>query len=574
MKEVLEENFGGEQMNLAGINIRPNGRPMNRFTNAYMLVYIRESELDQVLAPVTEHDIPRHLAERIEDEVRIREQRRKEKEEQHLYMKTLIASDDTFKANTGFDFVNFEEKDAIENRLIVTRVRKDQLFGDFRQELAENIGLSSTDFRLWLMVNRQNRTVRIDMPIPDEENASTMDEVRQKYATNQATLRFYMERGDTFDEQGLAVFPSSTDGILIFIKHFQPEHQIIHGVGHLYVRKDAKVNSVLNALKEMIGYGEEEEISIYEEIKANMIDPVDFHYTFAQAELQDGDILCVQKKLTAEEENSVVSGGGLTKVDEFMNYELGKVLVGFAPLTPDESSPGLSLILHKEMGYEEMAARVAMELNVDPKKLRLINPYVQGSRAAPPKRFAGMKLGKLLQNAYTTGVAQKPRFYYEKLDVSLEEIESKCSVTVTVCTPTLKDLQIVDVLLPKDSGIADLLSALVAKGVQFQSQTGTRNVRIFNEIDGKFDKEFNDKLWREAVSTRPVVKVYAEEIPEEEADMDDNDVFIGVFHFQRTPNRTHSVPFKFVLKEVSFTFSYCTWSLFLTNEVSTNRMNH
>lgn len=62
-KEVLEENYGGEALNgLPPTAQRNQVRAMKRFTNAYMLVYIRESAIDEVLAPFTEEDTPPHLS--------------------------------------------------------------------------------------------------------------------------------------------------------------------------------------------------------------------------------------------------------------------------------------------------------------------------------------------------------------------------------------------------------------------------------------------------------------------------------------------------------------------------------
>ena len=63
-REVLEENYGGEVLNgYVAPGQRQQVRTMKRFTNAYMLVYIRESAIDEVLAPFTEADTPPHLSE-------------------------------------------------------------------------------------------------------------------------------------------------------------------------------------------------------------------------------------------------------------------------------------------------------------------------------------------------------------------------------------------------------------------------------------------------------------------------------------------------------------------------------
>lgn len=62
-KEVLEDNYGGEMMNGIAAHQRTQARNLKKFTNAYMLVYIRETALDTVLAPFVEGDTPAHLSE-------------------------------------------------------------------------------------------------------------------------------------------------------------------------------------------------------------------------------------------------------------------------------------------------------------------------------------------------------------------------------------------------------------------------------------------------------------------------------------------------------------------------------
>ncbi|CAO3670582.1 unnamed protein product [Rhizopus stolonifer] len=544
LKEVLEENYGGEQQGAHGLNMR--GRLMNRFTNAYMLVYIRECMLDEILAPVTEQDIPKHLVTRIEEEKRMLELKRKEKEEQMYYMKILLATHESFRKNRGFDFADFDERNAAQNNIFVLRVRKDQTFGAFKAEVAQMRGIPENEFRLWLLVNRQNRTVRLDLPIPDEEPDSTLEEVRQRYATNQLTLRLYLEEA-SFHENKIPIFPpapqTGSTFALIFIKAFSPEYQTLCGMGHFYAPKDAKIHTVLDKLKQVAEFDESLEISVYEEIKPSMVDLVDINLTFTQAELQDGDILCVQRTLQPEEQEAILRGGGQVSVDKFLDYELGKLLVTFAPRV-DDGTPEFDLLLHREMSYEQVAVILADHINVDPDRLRVINPYYQGK--IPQKRFDGQKLGKIVSSGFQN---TRLRLLYEKLDMSLEEMESKCLVNVTVCTPTLKDQHPVELLLSKESTMKDLLEALVAKNVTFESQSGTRRVRIFDTLHGKFNQEYDEQSWEAIISERPYIKVLAEEVPQEEMNMTEQDLFIDVFHFQRITNHTHSVPFKFVLKE-------------------------
>jgi ubiquitin carboxyl-terminal hydrolase 7 len=62
MREVLEENFGGPYPAVNGIHPQnQRGETILRQNSAYMLVYIRQSRIDQVQLPVTLEDTPPHL---------------------------------------------------------------------------------------------------------------------------------------------------------------------------------------------------------------------------------------------------------------------------------------------------------------------------------------------------------------------------------------------------------------------------------------------------------------------------------------------------------------------------------
>jgi ubiquitin carboxyl-terminal hydrolase 7 len=63
MREVLEDNFGGPFQYPPGFRQPPTKKVVMRPNSAYMLVYIRQSRVDNILTPVTKADMPHHIRE-------------------------------------------------------------------------------------------------------------------------------------------------------------------------------------------------------------------------------------------------------------------------------------------------------------------------------------------------------------------------------------------------------------------------------------------------------------------------------------------------------------------------------
>ena len=73
----------------------------NKMSNAYMLVYIRESEIDQINLEVTAEDIAPHLRAGLEREQKEKERKRKEKLEAHMYTVVKVCCPHAWKHAHG-----------------------------------------------------------------------------------------------------------------------------------------------------------------------------------------------------------------------------------------------------------------------------------------------------------------------------------------------------------------------------------------------------------------------------------------------------------------------------------------
>lgn len=179
----------------------------------------------------------------------------------HLYLNVKVITDASFQAFGGCDLTNFEatEEDPSAPRAYKV-LRKSTI-----KELAERVGQDTkTDpksIRFWWMVNRQNKTTRPDQPI--EEYSYTVEEALHKSGGAKSYgLRLWAEVAEEFTPEGQPVWPISisnpkNDLIVLFLKHFDVEHQQLRGIGHIHISKERKVEDLVPAIMKKMNWPEQ-----------------------------------------------------------------------------------------------------------------------------------------------------------------------------------------------------------------------------------------------------------------------------------------------------------------------------
>ena len=611
-KEALDDNFGGEYANLNGVNgVRnPYTRTLSnkKSNNAYMLVYIRESRQDDVLRTEEEVEPPSHLERKLAEERALFEKKRREKEEAHLYMTVQVATEDNFRSYQGFDIVQWNAASETLQAPRSYKILKSTTLQDLTQLVAEDMQVNPDLCRPWVMVNRQNGTVRPDQPLMFP--TMTVEEASQKYSTKNSTFRIWMET-TKLDEDGKPKWGDVTvpiDGqqnnrqIILFLKHYDPDKQSLHGIGHVYIGWQQKVADLAPLILEMMDWPSNScTLRLWEEIKQNMIEPMKAKITLAASEIQDGDIVCFQRTLSDKETQAIQSDGGYADAREFYDYLLNRVVIRFRHKTaPEENEKTyFELTLSKKMTYDQVAAKVGEHINEPADHIRFSTVNgTTGKPKQPVKRNPTTMLANILMPGYGTYGTQtqsSDSLYFEVLELSLAEIETRKILKVTWLSDGIQKEEQFDLLVPKLGTINDLILLLQKRvnvaatnapatstsGSPDLSQNGNTastptptqiipddalpDIRVFEVHNGRGAKVMSNTY--SVANLNEFIQLYAERIPAEEVvarekgelaeqgmsmDEDRRDRVVWTMHFEKETTKAHGVPFCFLTKQVRF----------------------
>nr|CAB3462100.1 unnamed protein product [Digitaria exilis] len=545
-KKALEEQYGGEE-ELPQINPGFNNTPFKftKYSNAYMLVYIRESDKEKIMCNVDEKDIAEHLRIRLKKEQEEKEHKKKEKAEAHLYTIIKIARDEDLKDQIGkniyFDLVDHEKVRSF-------RIQKQLPFTSFKEEVAKEYGIPVQFQRFWLWAKRQNHTYRPNRPLTPHEEAQSVGQLREvSNKAHNAELKLFLEV-----ELGPELCPirppeKSKEDILLFFKLYNAEKEELRYVGRLFVKAVGKPSEILTKLNEMAGFSRNEEIELYEEIKFEpnvMCEHIDKKLTFRASQLEDGDIICFQKAPVPDGDTQV----RYPDVPSFLEYVHNRQVVHFRSLDKPKDDD-FSLELSKLHTYDDVVEKVAQQLGLDdPSKIRLTSHNCYSQQPKPqPIRYRGVEhlLDMLVHYNQTSDI-----LYYEILDIPLPELQCLKTLKVAFHHATKDEVVVHSIRLPKNSTISDVITDLKTKVELSNPDAELRLLEVFyHKIYKIFPphekiENINDQYWT----------LRAEEIPEEEKNLGPHDRLIHVYHFMKDPNQNQQIqnfgdPFLMVIRE-------------------------
>ncbi|KAK3162072.1 hypothetical protein QOZ80_1BG0084980 [Eleusine coracana subsp. coracana] len=547
MKRALEEQYGGEE-ELPHTNPGLNTTPLRftKYSNAYMLVYIRESDKEKIICDLNEKDISEHLKTRLRKELEEKEYKKKEKAEAHMYTSLKVVRDSNLAEQIGrdvyFDLVDFEKINSF-------RAPKSMSINEVKEELVSRYGIPVQCQRFWLWAKRQNNTYRPSRPLTLEEETTAIGLLRDATVNRfqaSSEVRLYLEvhYGQDAKPMVLPLPVRTKEDILLFLKLYNPEKEELRFFGKLFVKASEKPSDIVQRLNEIAGFPPDEDIELYEEVKFDpsvMCVPIDTDVSFQLNQLEDGDIICYQKRCSPDKMDRY----RYPSVQSFFEYIHNRQVVCFRLLEKPKEDD-FSMELSRRSTYDDVVEKVAHHLSVnDPSKIRLTPHNPQSHQPKPHYiKYRGLDhLSDMLRHHNQ----MCDILYYEILDIPLPELENMKTLRVAFHNATNNEVSFHLIRLPKSSTLFELIEDLKS-----------RVAISCNDAEFRFFDVYLHKICKVYEPTEKIDSVNdlngplrIEEVHEEEKNAGPRDHLIHVYHFFKDNHRIEyfGEPFLFLIHD-------------------------
>jgi ubiquitin carboxyl-terminal hydrolase 7 len=269
---AIDQNYGGTEDDFM-LNVR-------NCTNAYMLVYVRESGMKTILQEIVEDDIPSELNEKLNEEKRMELAKRKERNEASNYINVNVILEDYFDGHNANELFNV---DSTHYRCF--KVKQNSSLHELVGLIQSTFKVAPAKMRLWSFsahtgsqLYHHNSTsgsgsglfanglFNIDINDPEILNNPVTYLSRDH---NPWTL--YLEMPPP-DAEGAALSPySQISNLIVFFKYYDPVNKSLTYAGYRIVSHEDKLIDLVGDLNKLIGSQPDTALDFYKtKSKADM----------------------------------------------------------------------------------------------------------------------------------------------------------------------------------------------------------------------------------------------------------------------------------------------------------------
>jgi len=429
---AIEQQFGSsDSLGRGGIS---------RGSNAYMLVYVRESDWPKVFCEASERDLPEHLQAMLRGQLDRETQESVEREEAHLFTSVSVVTPEEVASHVGekaFGLVAEERA-----RGGPRRVRSTAKFIDVMREIEAATGVPGAQHRYWRCLSDAKHRERGTRPreiIPPShydksvgELSTPVDPVHGRAATTNTALTVFVE---------VDARPLPGDGAtLVFVKWFDPATGQLSLHSHELLPRGSTLALVEETVLQARGLADGTRLAMWEEAGEpggmhrgpppgvdDLVVGLKGTERLENAQIGNGDVLILQPR--GEGKPAKDAGGG---VRAFVERKINQVTVSFQKLD-DPRDPGLRIDLMQTDDYRAVAEALAARLGLPSwEHLRLTQKYLWTKKPVKSPLTSGET--KSLKQLFL-GQMEAHFFFYEVLDKPLSQVEQMRSVRLVYVNP-------------------------------------------------------------------------------------------------------------------------------------------
>ncbi|KAL5273891.1 USP7 family protein [Megaselia abdita] len=371
--EAIEHNYGGVDDEMA-INAK-------HCSNAYMLVYIRTSEIPMVLEQITPSDIPVELTQRLNEEKRLEVARRKERTEANLMIHIHVILEEVFESHASPELFDFEHSNYHQ-----IRMKKSQTVEELLGTLSQTFKVAQNRMRIWPLVPHRNQGQKF-------AHFDANEDLHKQLINVDSPWYIYVEMLCP-DVGGLLPSFDRKRDVFMFFKFYDPIKKCLTYLGHGQYQLATRVCDLIPHINKSLGFEATTELSVYEECPSNSVQKIiNMNDTLDKVLTQlsrdnsiQGVILIFEKKIALNNSDSVdgfISNQQnvvvhpqfnhlkleLPTVDHYFRDLLHRVEILFVDKTV-VNDPGFTLEISNRLSCTQMAQAVAEKINTDPNRIQ------------------------------------------------------------------------------------------------------------------------------------------------------------------------------------------------------------